>query len=101
MYTPGLTDKELAEMDAAGLSESDFQDVEIDVWPENEPAYYLFLTLQTQWRVGMGGATGLDYAALPVALRMIGAVRAQWRQLMADVRVMELAALAAMAHRGD
>jgi len=44
----------------------------------------------------MAGPTGLDYAALPMALRMIGAARADWQQLMADVRIMEGAALAAM-----
>jgi len=44
----------------------------------------------------MAGPTGLDYAALPMALRMIGAARADWQQLMADIRVMESAALQAM-----
>lgn len=27
----------------------------------------LFVAMATQWRVGMSGATGLDYSALPVA----------------------------------
>lgn len=26
----------------------------------------VFMAMQTQWRIGMGGATGLDYSALPV-----------------------------------
>jgi len=52
--------------------------------------------MDTQWRIGMAGPTGLDYAALPMALRMIAAPRTDWQQLMADVRVMESAALQAM-----
>lgn len=52
--------------------------------------------MDTQWRIGMSGPTGLDYAALPMALRMIAAPRTDWQQLMADVRVMESAALQAM-----
>ena len=26
----------------------------------------VFMAMQTQWRIGMGGATGLDYSVLPV-----------------------------------
>lgn len=28
--------------------------------------------MQTQWRTGFAGATGLDYAALPAVLSMLG-----------------------------
>lgn len=31
------------------------------LWPENLDAFRLFLRLSTQWRVGVNGATGLDY----------------------------------------
>lgn len=68
----------------------------VEIWPENYQAYLLFCTMDTQWRIGMSGPTGLDYAALPMALRMIAAPRAEWQQLMADIRVMESAALQAM-----
>nr|WP_308633623.1 DUF1799 domain-containing protein [Massilia sp. YIM B02443] len=68
----------------------------VEIWPENLQAYELFCAMDTQWRIGMAGPTGLDYAALPMALRMIGAARSDWQQLMADIRVMESAALQAM-----
>lgn len=34
------------------------------LWPENAATWSLWARLQTQWRVGMAGATGLDYAAV-------------------------------------
>lgn len=34
------------------------------LWPENWRTWCLWLDLRTQWRVGMAGATGLDYAAV-------------------------------------
>jgi len=81
---------------AAGLTLEDLAADPVELWPENVQAYELFCAMDTQWRIGMAGPTGLDYAALPMALRMIGAARADWQQLMADIRVMESAALQAM-----
>jgi Phage related hypothetical protein (DUF1799) len=54
----------------------------------------VFLAMQTQWRTGMAGATGLDYAALPAVLRLTGLPRAQWPQVFDDLRAMEGEALA-------
>lgn len=34
------------------------------LWPENVPTWTLWQSLQTQWRTGMAGAAGLDYAAV-------------------------------------
>ena len=79
-----------------GFTLEDLATDAVEIWPENVQAYELFCAMDTQWRIGMAGPTGLDYAALPMALRMIGAARADWQQLMADVRVMESAALQAM-----
>ena len=70
----------------------------IEVWPENWPAYILFVTLQTQWHYGgMGGRTGLRYEALYPLLDRQTDTPEQWQQLFDDVRVMEHAALAQMA----
>jgi len=43
------------------------------IWPENWPAFRVFLAMATQWRyAGMSGVpTGLDYAALPMVLRSL------------------------------
>lgn len=37
---------------------------EFEVWEENWEIVEMFLRMQTQWRVGMSGVTGLDYASL-------------------------------------
>lgn len=42
------------------------------VWPQNWKIVRLFIALATQWRVGMNGATGLDYAAVPPVARGYG-----------------------------
>lgn len=34
------------------------------LWPENLTAWRCWQGVQTQWRVGMAGATGLDYAGV-------------------------------------
>lgn len=34
------------------------------LWPDNVVAWNCWQGVQTQWRVGMGGATGLDYAGV-------------------------------------
>lgn len=34
------------------------------LWPENVTAWRCWQEMQTQWRVGVAGATGLDYAGV-------------------------------------
>ncbi len=47
-----------------------------------------------QWRTGMGGATGLDYSAVPVVMDMVGVKgKRRRREVFRDVRVMEKEAL--------
>ena len=93
MYASAPSPEELA---IAGLTEDDFGGG-AEIWPENLPAYEAFNAMATQWRVGMGGATGLDYGAIPVVLRLQGVPRADWPALFADLRTMESAALQAMS----
>lgn len=83
-------------MAVLGLTEEDFEGDAVEIWPENLPAYELFNALGTQWRTGMGGATGLDYNVVPAVLRLQAVPRADWPQLFADLRVMEAAALQVM-----
>lgn len=56
----------------------------------------MFNAMGTQWRVGQGGRTGLDYNALLPVLRMHGIPRAQWPDLFESIRVLEGAALDTM-----
>lgn len=67
-----------------------------DVWAINLPAVNVFIAMQTQWRIGPGGPTGLDYGALPEVFRMVGLRRSDWPEMFGFVRVMEEAALTEM-----
>lgn len=55
------------------------------------------MALRTQWRIGMGGPTGLDYAAIPVVAKTLGLRLTAAR--FADLQFMERAALAALAEK--
>lgn len=69
----------------------------VEVWPENYVAFNLFRELQTQWRVAIGGATGLDYAVVYRRLDRIAKDDQEWDELYADIQVMEGAALKQMS----
>lgn len=77
------------------LTKSFIEDSTCWVWPQNWNTVMLFLAMQTQWRVGMSGATGLDYAALPVIAKGEG-IRLKPSRI-AGLRVMESEALKQMA----
>ena len=60
------------------------------LWPDALPVWMLWLGLRTQWRVGMGGATGLDYTAVLADLReQIPDDAAERRQTYLDIKAME------------
>lgn len=69
----------------------------IEVMPENWDAMRIFLAMGTQWRRAgwVGVATGLDYAALPVVSAALDVPAGG--DLFARLRILEGAALAAMA----
>lgn len=100
MYAPGPTQEEL---DLLGISMEDVEDTSsTDIWPENVNAFLVFDAMRTQWRVGMAGATGLDYAALPATLDFLGIEFDEdltRRQLFSQVRIMEYEALSLMAQQ--
>lgn len=69
----------------------------IEVWQENLPVFEIFaFDMATQWRVGMAGATGLDYSALPFVFRTRRIPRDQWASMFDDIKIMEAAALKEM-----
>jgi hypothetical protein len=96
MFTPGPTKDDIAKMQHLGLSPDDYADEPVEVWPDNERAYFLFAQLQTQWRVGAGGATGLDYNTLFHKMDRMRLEPDEYDELEADIRTMEFAALEAM-----
>lgn len=73
----------------------------IEVWPENHQAFNLFHQLLTQWRIGMGGPTGLDHNVLLRRLDRLGLPADEYDQLDDDVRTMELQALETMAEERE
>ncbi len=70
------------------------EDTEFEVWPENAVAVEMFLRCSTQWRMGFGGAVGLDYPAIIEVLRLYEV--ADVKKVFEDVQTMERAALETM-----
>lgn len=87
------------ELDAFGFKVSDYAHEIVEVWPENWRAFDLFRWASTQWRVGAGGATGLDYNPLLHKMDRMGLEADEYEALEADIRVMEFAALEAMSKK--
>jgi len=71
----------------------------VEIWPENELPFEIFVQLRTQWRMGMGGPIGLDYGVLYHKLDRMQLDPEQYAQVEADIRVMEEAALDAMSRK--
>jgi hypothetical protein len=70
------------------------------VRPDNAAALELFLALRTQWRVGaMGGVLGLDYPAVLAVFRMRR--MKDMAAMLADLQVMEAAALPVLNRKAD
>jgi hypothetical protein len=101
MYTPGPTKKDLAEMEAAGLTLADFGESVVEIWPEHWDAYVLFAYMRTQWRAGGMGVIGLDYGTMHRKMDRMNLDQAQYDELEADIQTMEFAALGIMHSRDD
>lgn len=93
MYAKGPNRAELA---AFGLTPEDVATDPVAPWPDNLTVVELFDAIRSQWRVGMNGATGLDYNVLPEMWRLFGVRKADRLQVFSDLRVMESAAIGAM-----
>jgi hypothetical protein len=71
------------------------------VWPENHEVFSLFATLQTQWRTGASGPSGLDYNTLYSTMNLMSIAPEKQLELLADIRVMESAALTEIHRKKD
>lgn len=70
-----------------------------EVWPEHADAYISFVNVSTQWQLaGMGGATGLNYSNVLLALdRMHRSKTEEERDaIFLEIQVIERAALEEM-----
>lgn len=85
----GMTKQEAKNFERAFGFPPDIDDVEVvpDVWE----SYLVFSAMSTQWRVGMNGATGLDYSVIPNVLDLLN-IKSK-ATIFDDLRVMELKAL--------
>ncbi len=66
------------------------------MWPDNELSVRVFTAMGTQWRVGPGGATGMDYNALSEIWRRLKVPNSERDAVFEDLQVMEMSALVAM-----
>ena len=95
MYDPGPSEEE---PEAIGLLREDVEDTsDVEVWPENWVPFKVFNKVSTQWRVGAGGATGLDYSVVYSTMDRMK-IKKQLAVLDA-IRVMEASALSTMNRR--
>lgn len=68
------------------------------LWPDCRVAWRHWEAVQTQWRVGMAGATGLDYAGVRAYLEeQRFTSRAERREVFACICAAEVATLEAQA----
>nr|WP_315237720.1 DUF1799 domain-containing protein [uncultured Albidiferax sp.] len=77
------------------------------LWPENLEPFRFFLSIGTQWRVGVNGATGLDYQVVrsEIAVKVGSSCRHQVAQrrnrLFSLVQAMEAGALEGWKQRAQ
>lgn len=84
-----------------GITEDQLERPPVPVWPENRQAVIVFLTMRTQWRVGMAGRTGLDYSALPEVWRRTKTPLDDRDECFELLRVLEVAAINANEPEDD
>jgi hypothetical protein len=95
MYDSG---PDQAELDAIGLTREDVEDnSDFEVWPESWTPFQVFSEVSTQWRMGPGGPTGLDYGAVRWVMELLK-VRKQ-REVLCAVQVLESSALRTMTKK--
>ena len=90
------TEPNTNELEAFGFTAEDFAQPPVAIWPDNQAAVELFISISTQWRTGPSGMTGLDYNVLFVRLDRMQLNPEQHEQLFQDVSRIEIEALAAV-----
>ena len=80
------------------LPEDEEQSADFEVWDENWEIVMMFLRVQTQWNVVMGGFTGLRYEVLPWLCDLYSVKDP--RAMLEGIQVMEAAALQVLNDNG-
>lgn len=71
------------------------------LWPDNVPAWQLFMGCANRWRSGMAGREGLDAYGVEVEMRLHRVRPRQHRQRWFEIKAMESAALQAWAEQQE
>lgn len=70
------------------------EELRVYLWPDNVATWNAWLGVQTQWRAGMSGYTGLDYAGVVSYLRIVCRARGdQLAELLRGIQACEIGAL--------
>lgn len=69
------------------------------LWPCNVAAWQHWLDVQTQWRIGMGGATGLCYSGVRAHLSEHGVQGPERLEIWRGITAAERATLAVWAEQ--
>ena len=94
--------QQLAAAGAFNQPQTDEEPECIYLWPESVDAWEHWRALQTQWRAGMAGATGLDYAGVRAYLDECGVEPGpERRELFECIRACEHACLEVWAELRD
>lgn len=88
-------------MRAAGFEPEDYEADAVEVWPENVPALQMFQRVGTRWVVGMGGITGIRWEAVYPLMDRLKLEPEAWDDLLADMEVMERAALEVLNRKDE
>lgn len=88
-------------MQLLGISADQLQQqpTTVELWPEHLAPFELFCAMLTQWRMGMAGPVGLDYAVLPWVADQLRFSARKLREAFRGLQAMERVALAIMAER--
>jgi hypothetical protein len=94
LYGGGNDTDTLASFGIPASAAKSFEDEACLIWPQNWKILQLFVAMGTQWRIGMGGPTGLDYSTIPIVAT---AMKIKLKpSVLASLRVMEGEALRVM-----
>lgn len=73
------------------------RDNDYEIIPDAYPAVSMFLRVQTQWRVGMGGVIGLDYGAVRWLFELENVSKPA--ELLEDLQVIEAKVVEILSQR--
>lgn len=99
--TPDPTNAWTAALAGLGVLEQPDSERVCHLWPDNLHAWQCWQGVQTQWRVGVGGATGLDYAGVRAYLDEQALPAEDRRSVFAGIQACERTTLEVWAEQRE